>query len=197
MTLEIALKKVSYKAVVATVISAAIGLFAGKALLGSVVEVRGTSMAPTLAPGMFLHTERLQGGITRGDIVVLKDNDHETAIKRVVGLPGETVCIQHGYVFVNGVILIEPYIPVAEYTFPHDQRWVFVIGPSQCFVLGDNRSKSMDSRGYGPVELSQLQRNVPLPARQPRPHFGPWKIPLYDDLEKKLPGKLTEKDSKS
>jgi signal peptidase I len=156
----------------------------GKLLLGSVVEVRGTSMAPTLTSGMWLRTETIKGNPARGDIVVLKDNDKEMAIKRVIGLPGETVCLTRGYVFINGTILIEPYLPVAEYTFPLDQRSVFVLGEHQCFVLGDNRSQSMDSRRYGAVDLSQLKNGVPLPARQLRPHFGSWKIPLYDTLEK-------------
>jgi signal peptidase I len=185
MNLDDFVRGLKGKAVLATVISAGIGLIAGKTLLGTSVEVRGTSMAPTLTSGMVLRTEQVKGGQARGDIVVLKDNDQETAIKRIIGLPGETICIQHGYIFVNGTILVEPYIPLGEYTFPVNQQSVFILGPDQCFVLGDNRSHSIDSRTYGPISLAQLKRSVPQPPNQPRPRLGPWRIQLYDELNRK------------
>ena len=89
--------------------------------------------------------------IERGDIVVFRypRDTHKSFIKRVIGLPGDRIRISYGHVYLNGQLVLEPYVP-AEYldgrSFPET-----VVPESSYFVLGDHRSMSNDSREFGPV----------------------------------------------
>jgi len=122
---------------------------------------------------MWVHACPIAEPLRRGDVVVLNDGSEGDAIKRIVGLPEETVHLWHGYVFINNRILVEPYLPRCVYTFPRQRQAVFVLGPDQYFVLGDNRPRSADSRMYGPVERNQLKTRIPLPPGTERARFGP------------------------
>ncbi|MFQ5576984.1 MAG: signal peptidase I, partial [Anaerolineae bacterium] len=90
----------------------------------------------------------------RGDVVVLKvrEGAHELLIKRVIGLPGETVEIRNGRVFVDGAALDEPYL--AQPTRGH--YGPVYIPPLHLFVLGDNRGASNDSRSFGPIAMKNV-----------------------------------------
>lgn len=95
----------------------------------------------------------------RGDIVVLNPptKSDKPYIKRVIGLPGETVTFRNGYVYINGVRLDESYID-GPITFC-DRQVYCNIGPipeGYVFVLGDHRDDSQDSRYFGPVAIDQL-----------------------------------------
>src|SRR5262249_20101614 len=83
-----------------------LGLTLGRHLLGSFCVVSGTSMSPTLPEGSLIHAETISNPIQRGDVVVMDDGGRNYAIKRIVGLPGETVYIWRGYVYINGRILL-------------------------------------------------------------------------------------------
>jgi signal peptidase I len=118
-------------------------------------RVEGPSMQPTLTSGEFLWVNKiafaewdgqyLLGGPQRGDIVVLRSPDPSEdvdLIKRVIGLPGERIRIEHGDVFINGRQLDEPYITYhAGYNFPADGIEA-VVPAGQYFVIGDNRVNS-------------------------------------------------------
>ncbi|MBV9896908.1 MAG: signal peptidase I [Chloroflexi bacterium] len=89
------------------------------------------------------------GGPHRGDVVVFRPPGEagfqSDLIKRVIGLPGDTVSIQSGQVLVNGQPLVEPYVQfVADYTFP-DRDLAVLVPNDSYFVLGDNRPVSVDS----------------------------------------------------
>jgi signal peptidase I len=157
----------------AALIAAGIGIGLGKTFLGKICVVTGSSMAPNFAPGDWVHARPIAEPLQRADVVVLDDGNDGDAIKRIVGLPGETVQLWHGYVFINNRILLEPYLPKWVYTFPRQRQSVFLLGPDQYFVLGDNRPKSADSRQYGPVDRRQLKTRIPLPAGAERARFGP------------------------
>lgn len=77
-----------------------------------------------------------------------------TFIKRVIGLPGETVSERNGIVFVNGRRLSEGYVPASERD--HGTSSWPKLEPGQYFLLGDNRSASCDSRDWGPVRRSSF-----------------------------------------
>jgi signal peptidase I len=124
--------------------------------------------------------------LQRGDIVVLDDRKGDYALKRIVGLPGETVHIWRGYVFINHRILIEPYVPRCIYTFPRQRTAVFILGDAQYFVLGDNRPTSADSRMYGPVDRSQVKRRVLTPPTG-RARFGPVTLPVFNQAQAPRP----------
>jgi len=119
------------------------------------VRVEGTSMLPNLEDQDRLFINKFAfrvGEIHRGDVVVFRYPKDQTKnyIKRVIGLPGDTVQIEHGSVIVNGRLLREPYVP-ARYTDDRSQPTT-VIPMGEYFVLGDHRNISSDSREFGSVE---------------------------------------------
>lgn len=119
------------------------------------VRVEGTSMLPMLEDQDRLFVNKMAyrvGEIHRGDVVVfLYPHDHEKSyIKRVIALPGDSLKIDHGVVYVNGKELLEKYVP-PQY---EDERSLpeTVIPANDYFVMGDHRSISSDSRDFGPVD---------------------------------------------
>jgi signal peptidase I len=138
------------------------------------VKVEGTSMAPLLSDQERIFINKFVyrfEPIQRGDVVVFwYPLDHSKSfIKRVVGLPGETVEIRQGTVYVDGKIVPEPYVPpqyedlsdFAPVTVPEDKY----------FVMGDHRISSNDSRVFGPV-ASRFIYGRAVFAYWPVDHFG-------------------------
>ena len=136
--------------VVSVVVSAFIIIF-----LYQPVRVEGTSMLPVLEDQDRLFINKLAyrvGEIHRGDVVVfLYPHDREKSyIKRVIALPGDTLRIDHGLVYVNGKRVEEAYVPKR---FEDDRSQPEMTVPQhEYFVMGDHRSISSDSRDFGPVE---------------------------------------------
>ncbi len=162
--------------------AALLGIAAGKTVLGisgSVSVVDGASMEPAYHSGARVLTTPASFPLSRGDIVLLDDGNREYALKRIVGLPNETISLWRGYVFINKRLLREPYLPKYTYTFPdeHSGTFVFVLGPDEYFVLGDNRTCSVDSRSYGPVEARKIRSRVPLPDNAPRAFVSAHMLP--------------------
>lgn len=120
------------------------------------VKVEGTSMQPSLQNDerIFINKFVYRFGISdigRGDTVVFlyPGDPTKSYIKRVIGIPGDTVEIDDGTVVVNGKPLSEPY--VADYFRDRIPMAEKVVPPDQYFVLGDHRSSSNDSRSWGTV----------------------------------------------
>jgi signal peptidase I len=142
--------------VVSVVIAVLIVLF-----LYQPVHVEGTSMLPVLEDQDLLLINKfaysgmgtlLGEEIHRGDVVVFRyPHDHSKSyIKRVIGLPGDDLRIDHGTVYVNNKALREPYVPLK---YEDDRSQPDMIVPKgEYFVMGDHRSISSDSRDFGPVE---------------------------------------------
>lgn len=159
------------------------GLAAGHTVIasisGSVSVVEGNSMAPTYIDGQRVYTAPITTPLRRGDIVLIDDGSNDYALKRIVGLPGEKVHLWRGYIFINRKMLREPYLSKHMYTCPSQQteKSVFELGEDQYFVLGDNRTYSVDSRVYGPLERSRVKSRVPLPDTFLRPSFAAFTLP--------------------
>lgn len=143
---------------VAETLALVVLLFVGVRFILQNFRVEGPSMQPTLTSGELLWVNKAAylrvdgqyplGGPQRGDIAVLRSPDTPDdvdLIKRVIGLPGDRLVIQHGQVTVNGQPLDEPYIRFqASYTYPASGQEL-TVPDAQYFVLGDNRVNSRDS----------------------------------------------------
>jgi signal peptidase I len=120
------------------------------------VKVEGTSMLPRLHDGERVFVNKLiyygLPEIERGDIVVFwyPDDPSKSYIKRVIGLPGETVQTRDGRILVNGRELSEPYLDPGLNAADYDGPPIYV-KPHYYFVMGDNRDNSSDSRSWGLV----------------------------------------------
>jgi len=125
------------------------------------VKVEGTSMMPSLYDQERLFINQFSykfglGDIKRGDTVVFyfPEDTTESYIKRVIGLPGDTVSVQDGYVIVNGQKLVENYVPTE---YRDDRSYpARMVPPGEYFVLGDHRSSSNDSRAWGFVPRNYI-----------------------------------------
>src|SRR5437660_458392 len=124
------------------------------------VKVEGTSMLPRLHDGERIFVNKLiyydeyrwAPKIERGDIVVFwfPDDPSKSYIKRVIGLPGDTVEVHDGHVRVNGIDLDESYLN-QQLNMSHASRPPTYVKPGYYFVMGDNRDNSSDSRIWGLV----------------------------------------------
>jgi signal peptidase I len=147
------------------------------------VKVEGTSMAPLLSDQERIFINKFVyrfEDIHRGDVVVFwyPLDRSKSFIKRVIGLPGETVDIRHGLLYVNGQLIPEPYVP-PQYTDVTDFGPVKVPKDSY-FVMGDHRISSNDSRVFGPV-ASQFIYGRAVFAYWPVDHFGSLSTTEADD----------------
>jgi signal peptidase I len=120
-------------------------------------RIDGDSMEPNLHDRQFLLISKLAYRFDeprRGDIVVFRfpRDPERDFIKRIVGLPGETVEIRRGQVFIDGQPLAEPYNPrLGSYDAPP-----ITLGRDEVYVLGDNRNNSSDSHTWGPLPLANV-----------------------------------------
>lgn len=126
--------------------------------VGQATRVEGQSMEPSLHTDQRLVVEKMSyrfRGPQRFEIVVLKlpNQGDELLIKRVIGLPGETVEIHDSQVYVNGEPLDESFVQGD--TFPGRAESI-VVPPLHVYVLGDNRNHSNDSRSFGPVPIENI-----------------------------------------
>lgn len=133
-------------------------------------QVNGQSMESTLISGEYVLTDKVSyqiGEPRRGDVVVFHAPEAAGCaagtgcdfIKRVIGIPGDTLVVQDGYFVLNGQRLQEPYLPAGLETpagaFTRGEREV-TLGDSEYFVVGDNRQFSSDSRAWGPIDRSAI-----------------------------------------
>jgi signal peptidase I len=141
--------------VVETVVLAVV-LFIGINAVSARVRVDGFSMNPTLQNGEFVLVNRLAyqfGEQEHGDIIVFRHprDPEQDLIKRIIGLPGDSVRIDDGRVSVNGVPQDEPYIAAAPI---YTGEWQVPEG--FLFVLGDNRNNSEDSHKWGLLPMENV-----------------------------------------
>lgn len=161
-------------------IAIAVGVLVGILMVVFVVQrdnVYGDSMVPNLRSGYIVMTDKVStyfNNYHRGDIVILDGenmegyNHDEYLIKRIVGLPGETVRIADGHVYIREVgaedfyMLDEPYIDDSVETYV--MSWgmergydEITLGEDEYYCLGDNRPVSNDSRSLGPFSADRIK----------------------------------------
>jgi len=131
-----------------------------KAVVVEPTQVQGSSMENTLHTGDRVIVNKLTlrfNPIERGQIIVMHYNPkNEDYIKRVIGLPGETVQLIDGAFYINGKKLEESYIN-GDYT-EQSSGFEWQLKEEEYFVVGDNRlpNMSMDSRAFGPINLDDI-----------------------------------------
>lgn len=120
------------------------------------VRVVGSSMDKTLKEGQILLLEKVYKKYNRYDIVVIKEGN-ERIIKRIIGMPGESIKIIDGIIYINGNAIDDKYSSTYTENFSLSKFDLEVIPNDSYFVLGDNRKVSKDSRLLGPINKKQIQ----------------------------------------
>lgn len=139
------LKEFAKPLILAAIVSGAMLIFIQPTI------VRETSMLPTYEDGDYLIVSKTaywkDKAPERGDVVIIRNHSPgaKLLIKRVVGLPGETVTFRGGAVCINGEKLEEPYLKKQNATYPEDIS-EYVLRDEEYFCMGDNREVSLDSR---------------------------------------------------
>lgn len=128
--------------------------------LAQATIVYGQSMEPSLYEKQRLIIDKVSYHFfppKRNDIVVIAMPDmNEMLVKRIIGLPGETIEVRDGIVYVNGQALSGTY----QRNMAHENDEPVVLGPLNYFVMGDNRLNSNDSRSFGPVQRDYILGRV-------------------------------------
>ena len=125
-------------------------------LTRQLIRVRGESMSPTLGDGQWVVVSRrayVNRRPSRFDVVRFVDprRPGSWSVKRIVGLPSEHVEIRRGALAIDGRAVDDPY------AIPDDaSEHLWAPGPDEYVVLGDNRTRSTDSRHYGPIVFSAI-----------------------------------------
>ncbi len=159
------------------IIAAVLLAFGVRTYVAQMFYIPSGSMLPTLQIGDRIVVDKLAyrfGSVHRGDIVVfarppLVDADYTDLVKRVIGLPGDTIGLRNGHVTINGKILSEPWLPHPEplsepsslsqgFSLTHP----YTIPANHYFVMGDNRPDSEDSRYFGPIPGSLIVGKMAL-----------------------------------
>lgn len=124
----------------------------------SPIRVNGSSMYPTLQDKEFMILNKigLQKGINRFDIVVVESNG-KYIIKRVIGLPGESVMYNDNKLYINGKVVEDNYSKSETENFEN-----VILKDNEYFVMGDNREVSKDSRVIGPVNIKNIKGKTNL-----------------------------------
>lgn len=127
-------------------------------------KVDGNSMYPRLHNQEYLLTDKLSyntGNPKRGDVIVFHAPPPSTSdyIKRIIALPGETIMVSNGRVYVNGQLLPEDYLPKGLYT--NEKSFLrnnvpYQVPPGYYMAFGDNRNFSSDSREFGPISRKSI-----------------------------------------
>ncbi|MXQ53205.1 signal peptidase I [Shimazuella alba] len=118
--------------------------------------VQGPSMLNTMQTGDKVIINKLIYRFkspARGEIIVFHTQGEKDLIKRIIGLPGETIQVKNSRVYINGKMLSEPYLSFSTQTSTVPPT---KIAAGHLFVMGDNRANSADSRDLGPIPIDQI-----------------------------------------
>jgi signal peptidase I len=133
------------------------------------------SMLPTLQIGDRIVVDKLSyhlHAVQRGNIVVfrrppLEDADYADLVKRVIGLPGDTISAVNGRVYIDGKPLAEPWLPTpmpmtypSPVPYPFSLNHPYTVPAGEYYVMGDNRTDSEDSRYFGPIPANLIVGKV-------------------------------------
>ena len=133
--------------------------------------VGGDSMAPTLQDGEVVLYVRIVPEYRRGDVVSVRVPSGDYYVKRVAAVGGDTVDLHDGLVYINGEPAADEWAAGLTYEEKGAVIYPYTVREGSMFLLGDNRTVSMDSRAFGEVGRRQVKGKILL-------HFGPEGIGL-------------------
>lgn len=122
--------------------------------------IRGESMEPNFQSNDLLIVSKFAYAADdpqRGDVIVFhaEDEQNRDFLKRIIGLPGEQVMMESGQIYINGLLIGEPYIhELCTRRVCRNREWF--LSENEYFVLGDNRNISQDSVDFGPIHRDQI-----------------------------------------
>jgi signal peptidase I len=142
-------------------------------------EVQGASMVPTAHDGEHFIIDKWSyqfGEPERFDLIVFQATEEDRYIKRVIGLPGDTIRFENDILYIKGEQIEEPYLQEAKAAYSgsvytEDFSFEETVPENHVFVMGDNRPISLDSRAIGPVSEDKIIGKVGL-------RF--WPLPEFD-----------------
>ncbi|OXS55012.1 signal peptidase I [Cohnella sp. CIP 111063] len=158
-------KKNEAKEWIKALLTAAIVLFLIQKFLFMPYAIEGPSMFPTFKTGERIVVNKLIFDLRspkRGEIVVLRSPEGRTLIKRIIGLPGDRIQLKNNLVYINGEVLVEPYLQSSLYDKAENGIKMnrdysqYLVPDNKLFVLGDNRLHSQDSRALGAISLNEV-----------------------------------------
>jgi signal peptidase I len=195
--------------IVETVVLTLILFWVIQSFVAQPFQVRQFSMQDTIEDQEFVLVDRLTprfDGYHRGDIIVFtppantESDRPEPFIKRVIGVAGDRIAIEDGKVLVNDILLDEPYLfSVDGKAQPTNldgdgDRWT--VGPGELFVMGDHRTRSSDSRAFGPIEATSVIGRAWL-RYWPLATFGVLPTDSHPELASPSPGGSPEASAKA
>ena len=127
----------------------------------NLIKIVGVSMEPSYPVGTQMRIEEVKPTeLTRGDLIYFKlELNSQYYVKRLIGLPGETIKLAPAGIYIDGVLLSEHYDVIPE---SYDTK-TFILSEDTYFVLGDNRPNSLDSNNFGAILGSEIiGRAVPI-----------------------------------
>lgn len=160
------------------IILAAVVILIGRQFIFEPVELHGKSMMPTFEENDRIILMKISE-IEPFDLIVFKVADEKNYLKRVIGIPGDTVEVSGGKLYINGVAAEEPYLQKnrllasrSEDAQLTEDFQAVTVPPGSYFVLGDNRLNSVDSRMIGFIKRNDVIGEVMF-RLSPIEHLGP------------------------
>ena len=156
-----------------TILFAIVLALAFRSFLFASYIVDGKSMEPTLFDGNLLMVNKMiydWQDVSHGDVIVFHANEKEDYVKRVIGLPGDTITYKNDTLYLNGEKVDEPYLDpyrkndgkplTKDFTLEEITDGVKEVPDGRIFVMGDNRRESLDSRYFGFVPIETIVGKV-------------------------------------
>lgn len=150
-------------------IAAVLVIFLLLRLVVGISWVNGVSMTPTMTNGEMVFYSRLTSSYRIGDVISIKMPSGDYYIKRIVAMEGDTIELIDGHVYVNGRLEKNEVLYAHGLTYEEEGNVTYplTLGEGMLFVLGDNRTDSIDSRVYGAMAESQVRGKILFHLKMP------------------------------